>query len=49
MSTKWISLQMNWIGYYENVVSDDLCDKIMDYSDNVKPLKASEYATSEGQ
>ena len=49
MSTKWISLQMNWIGYYENVVSDDLCDKIMDYSDNVKPLKASEYATSEGK
>ena len=24
MSTKWISLQMNWIGYYENIVSDDL-------------------------
>ena len=40
---------MNWIGYYENVVSDDLCDKIMEYSDNVKPLKASEYATSEGK
>ena len=40
---------MNWIGYYENIVSDDLCDKIMDYSDNKKPLKPSEYATSEGK
>ena len=49
MSKKWISLQMNWIGYYENIVSDDLCDKIMDYSDNKKPLKPSEYATSEGK
>ena len=49
MNKKWISLQMNWIGYYENIVSDDLCDKIMHYSDNEKTLKTSEYATSEGK
>ena len=30
---KWITLQANWIGYYENIVSDELCDKIMDYSE----------------
>ena len=35
---KWITLQANWIGYYTDVVSDELCDKIMDYSDNVKQL-----------
>ena len=46
---KWITLQANWIGYYKDVVSNELCDKIMDYSDNVKQLKASEYATSEGK
>ena len=38
-NTKWITLQANWIGYYEDVVSDELCDKIMDYSDNVKQLQ----------
>ena len=34
-----------WIGYYQNIVSDNLCDKLIDYSDNVKQLKSSKYAT----
>ena len=29
---KWVTLQANWVGYYTDVVSDELCDKIMDYS-----------------
>ena len=46
---KWITLQANWIGYYENIVSNELCDKIMDYSDNVKQLQKSTYSTSTGK
>ena len=46
---KWVTLQANWIGYYTDVVSDELCDKIMDYSDNVKQLKKSTYSTSTGK
>ena len=46
---KWITLKANWIGYYENIVSDELCDKIMDYSDNVKQLQKSTYSTSTGK
>ena len=34
-----------WIGYYQNIVSDNLCDKLIDYSDNVKQLKSSKYAS----
>ena len=45
---KWITLQANWIGYYKNVVSDDLCDKIIDYSDNVKQLQKSTYSDHKG-
>lgn len=39
---KWITLQANWIGYYTDVVSDELCDKIMYHSDNVKQLQKLE-------
>ena len=49
MNAKWISLQMNWIGYYENIVSNDLCDKIINYCDNIKPLQKSTYSTSDGK
>ena len=38
-----------WIGYYQNIVSDNLCDKIIDYSDNQKPLQPSTYSTSSGK
>ena len=38
-----------WIGYYENIISNELCDNIIDYGDNVKPLKSSTYASHEGQ
>ena len=41
---KWITLQANWIGYYEDIVSDDLCDSIMDYSNNTKQLSKSTYS-----
>jgi len=34
-----------WIGYYQNIVSNNLCDKLIDYSDNVKQLKSSKYAS----
>ena len=34
-----------WIGYYQNILSDNLCDKLIDYSDNVKQLKSSKYAS----
>ena len=46
---KWITLQANWIGYYENIVSDNLCDSIMDYSNNTKQLSKSTYSTSDGK
>ena len=45
---KWITLQANWIGYYKNVVSDELCDKIIYYSDNVKQLQKSTYSDHKG-
>ena len=32
-----------WIGYYQNIISNDLCDKLIDYSDNQKPLQPSTY------
>ena len=38
-----------WIGYYENIISNELCDNIIDYGDNVKPLKSSTYASHKGQ
>ena len=38
-----------WIGYYQNIVSDNLCDKLIDYSDNQKPLQPSTYSTSSGK
>ena len=38
-----------WIGYYQNIVSDELCDKLIDYSDNKKPLQPSTYSTSSGK
>ncbi len=38
-----------WIGYYENILSNDLCDKLIDYSDNIKPLQPSTYSTSAGK
>ena len=37
-----------FIGYYENIVSHDLCDKIIYYCNNVKELKKSEYANHKG-
>ena len=38
-----------WIGYYQNIVSDNLCDKLIDYSDNQKSLQPSTYSTSSGK
>ena len=38
-----------WIGYYENIISNELCDNIIDYGDNIKPLKSSTYASHKGQ
>ena len=38
-----------WIGYDENIISNELCDNIIDYGDNVKSLKSSTYASHEGQ
>ena len=38
--------QETGLGIMENIVSDKLCDKIMDYSDNVKQLQKSTYSTS---
>ena len=38
-----------WIGYYQNILSNDLCDKLIDYSDNQKPLQPSTYSTSSGK
>ena len=36
---KWITLQANWVGYYKDIVSNELCDKILDYSNNIKQLE----------
>ena len=36
---KWITLQANWVGYYKDIVSNELCDKIIDYSNNIKQLE----------
>ena len=38
-----------WIGYYENIIQNNLWDKIIDYSENIKPLKSSTYASHKGQ
>ena len=38
-----------WIGYYQNIISDDLCSKLIEYSDNQKPLQPSTYSTSSGK
>ena len=38
-----------WIGYYQNIISDDLCNKLIEYSDNQKPLQPSTYSTSSGE
>ena len=38
-----------WIGYYENIISNELCDNIIDYGDNIKPLKSSTCASHKGQ
>ena len=38
-----------WIGYYQNIVSDSLCDKLINYSDNQKTLQPSTYSTSSGK
>ena len=38
-----------WIGYYQNIISNDLCDKLIDYSDNQKLLQPSTYSTSSGK
>ena len=38
-----------WIGYYQNIISDDLCNKLIEYSDNQKPLQPSTYSTSSGK
>ena len=38
-----------WIGYYENIISDKLCDEIINYSTNQKPLQPSTYSTSSGK
>ena len=38
-----------WIGYFEDIISNDLCDKIIDYSNNKKPLQPSTYSTSSGK
>ena len=38
-----------WIGYYQNIISNDLCDKLIDYSDNQKTLQPSTYSTSSGK
>ena len=38
-----------WIGYYQNIISDDLCSKLIQYSDNQKPLQPSTYSTSSGK
>ena len=28
-----------WIGYYQNIISNELCDKLIDYGDNHKIIK----------
>ena len=38
-----------WIGYYQNIVSDSLCNKLINYSDNQKTLQPSTYSTSSGK
>ncbi len=38
-----------WIGYYENVVSDKLCDDIISYTVESKELSPSKYATHDGE
>ena len=50
METVWGRNGMRkWIGYYQNIISNDLCDKLIDYSDNQKPLQPSTYSTSSGK
>ena len=38
-----------WIGYYQNIVSHNICDEIINYSQNQKPLQPSTYSTSSGK
>ena len=38
-----------WIGYYQGIVSDNICDEIINYSQNQKPLQPSTYSTSSGK
>ena len=38
-----------WIGYYQNIISDALCNEIINYSENQKPLQPSTYSTSSGK
>ena len=37
-----------WIGYYENVVPDELCDDIISYTIESKELTPSTYSTHDG-
>ena len=38
-----------WIGYYENVVPDNLCDDIINYTVNSKTMTPSTYSTHSGE
>ena len=38
-----------WIGYYENVVPDNLCDDIIRYTVNSKTMTPSTYSTHSGE
>ena len=38
-----------WIGYYENVVPDNLCDDIINYTVNNKTMTPSTYSTHSGE
>ena len=38
-----------WIGYYENVVPDQLCDDIIRYTVNSKTMTPSTYSTHSGE
>ena len=38
-----------WVGYYENVVPDNLCDDIISYTTKSKELSPSKYSTHSGE
>ena len=38
-----------YIGYYENIVEDKICDSIISYTEKSKVLTPSTYSTSAGK